>query len=45
MTPRQIENKINELDFWLIHNPTHPDYTTLLKDKRKLEQKRVYKYD
>ena len=37
MTPRQTQNKIEELNFWLTHNPKHPNYQIVLKDKIQLE--------
>lgn len=27
MTPRQMENKIDELNFWLDNNRNHPEYS------------------
>ena len=45
MTPQQIKNKIDELSFWLIHNPSHPDYQIVLKDKLSLERKHLLKND
>ena len=39
MTPRQLENKINDLNFWLINNPKHPNHSIVLKDKIELERK------
>lgn len=38
MTPRQIINKIDDLEFWLINNPDHPNYQTVLKDKLSLKK-------
>lgn len=45
MTPIQIETKIAELGLWLIHNPNHPDYQTVLKDRKNLEQQRTTEND
>jgi hypothetical protein len=36
MTQQQLKNKIAELDFWLKHNGSHPQYATILADKTKL---------
>lgn len=36
MTPLQIENKIEELKYWLEHNHNHPNRTTIESDLRKL---------
>ncbi|MDV6170204.1 hypothetical protein R1T16_17340 [Flavobacterium sp. DG1-102-2] len=39
MTKTQIKNKLDELDFWLINNPHHPDYQKVLNDKKELDIK------
>ncbi len=36
MTEKQIERKIEQLDFWLSANPSHPDYSMMIGDKNKL---------
>lgn len=36
MTPRQIKNKIDNLDFWLRHNKAHPDYNKVKQQKHNL---------
>lgn len=33
----QLQEKINALNFWLMCNPTHPNYPVILKDKLELE--------
>lgn len=38
MTPKQIENKILELEYWLEHNQNHPDRITIESDLRKLRE-------
>lgn len=45
MTPQQIKNKIDELSFWLVHNPSHTDYPIVLKDKIELDRKYLFKND
>ena len=32
----KASDKIQELEAWLIANPDHPDYPTVLKDKNRL---------
>lgn len=39
MTQEQIKQRITELDYLLIHNPTHTHYSMILKDKLELESK------
>ncbi|MGJ5643236.1 hypothetical protein [Formosa sp. S-31] len=36
MTPKQIENKIDALNFWLDNNRDHPHYTTKYNERSKL---------
>ena len=38
MTPKQIENKIRELEYWLEHNHNHPNRTTIEGDLRKIRE-------
>ncbi len=38
MTSQQRINKIEKLEFWLNANPSHPDYSTVLGDKLKLDK-------
>ncbi len=38
MSQSQLQTKIKELENWLIANPTHPNYTTVLKDKNQLQK-------
>lgn len=37
--------KIKQINNWLIHNPQHPDYATMLKDKQHLETQDLNEYD
>jgi len=37
MTLQQIKNKISELDYWLLNNPTHANRHLVANDKRVLE--------
>lgn len=37
MNRQQIENKIEDLNFWLTHNPSHLDSSKVLSQKRDLE--------
>jgi len=39
MSPKAINNKIADLDFWLVANPEHPDYSMMLKQKREYQFK------
>lgn len=39
MTTKQIENKVSDLEWWLKHNPNHPNHGVILKDKREFERK------
>lgn len=41
MTPIQISNKIEDLSFWLKHNPNHPDRVTVESDLRNLKNKLI----
>lgn len=41
MTKQQIENKISELDYWLMNNAQHPNYSVVLSDKKNLEQRLI----
>ena len=36
-SPEQINKKILQLNVWLINNPKHKDYTTVLKDTNNLK--------
>lgn len=40
-TPKQINKKIEDLDYWLKANPNHPDYTTVVSDRRKLKDELI----
>lgn len=37
-----INEKILKLEQWLVDNPTHPDYTIVLKDKNQLKLKLLH---
>jgi hypothetical protein len=37
MTATAIKNKIENLDFWLTHNPSHADFKTKETEKKNLE--------
>lgn len=41
MTPKQIDNKIDTLKFWLQANPNHPDRNVVQADLRKLTDQKV----
>lgn len=45
MTQQQIENRIADLEWWLKHNPNHPDRVTLEGDVRKLKLKLIPQHD
>jgi len=45
MTPKQIENKIDELNFWLDNNREHPDYTTKYNERAKLVEQLTFNYN
>lgn len=32
MTRTQLKAKIDQLEYWLSHNPDHPDRSTVIKD-------------
>lgn len=36
MSNNQLKNKIEDLDFWLKHNPKHPDYCLKYQERQKL---------
>lgn len=36
MSNVSIQNQINDLDFWLKHNPNHPDYCIKHQKKKEL---------
>lgn len=38
MTPTELRNKVENLDWWLTHNHNHPDYNAILADKKELER-------
>lgn len=38
MTLQQIKNKIKELEYWLEHNHSHPNRTTIESDLRRLRE-------
>ena len=38
MTRQQIKNKIKDLQFWIDHNPNHPDYHRKLSELKQCEQ-------
>lgn len=42
MTPQQLKNKIEELEFWLQNNPSHPNRTTIETDLRKLIEQQAH---
>ncbi len=35
---RQLQNKIDDLTWWLQNNPNHPDRVMMEKDKRQAER-------
>ena len=37
MTPQEIKDKIENLEFWLTNHPEHPSRHLVLNDKRALE--------
>lgn len=41
MSPQQLQNKINELEYWLEHNHDHPNRTTIETDLRKLKEQLI----
>lgn len=41
MIKQQLINKIAELEFWLKSNPSHPNYSLILKDKQDLERQLI----
>ncbi|WP_435138842.1 hypothetical protein [Formosa sp. A9] len=42
MTHKQIENKIDELNFWLDNNRNHPHYTTKYNERSKLVEQLTF---
>lgn len=44
MTKKQLKNKIEDLEYWLQHNQSHPDYQVILRDKIECER-RLLKYE
>lgn len=46
MTKQAMENKVDQLEFWLKGNPNHANYQVVLNDKKELERKIIAKdYD
>ena len=44
MDATQLQQKINELESWLIHNPTNPNRAVIEQDLRKLKEQRTQTY-
>lgn len=42
-TKNQIQNKITDLEFWLKHNPNHPNRVTIASDLRYLKSELLKK--
>ena len=36
MTPQEIKDKIENLDYWLVNNQNSPEYIEVLQDKNNL---------
>ncbi|WP_008635564.1 hypothetical protein [Bizionia argentinensis] len=36
MTPKQLENKLDELNFWLDNNQSHEHYSTKYNERNEL---------
>lgn len=44
MSETQLKNKIEDLDFWLRHNPRHPDYCIKYQEREKLIKQQLQKF-
>lgn len=41
MSARQLNNKIEDLNFWLQHNPNHPDYCLKHQERERLKLQQI----
>ena len=43
MSDNQLKNRIEDLNFWLRHNPNHPDYCIKYQEREKLINQKLQK--